>query len=88
MKGKYEHKYTPRFNKLLKKLYPSLKSEAVKAINDFKDETNHQSLKLHKLTGALDGHYSFSINYKYRIIIKFVATDVVFLDIGDHDIYK
>lgn len=88
MKGKYEHKYTPRFNKLLKKLHSNLRSEAVKAIHDFKDESNHKSLKLHKLSGALEGHYSFSVNYRYRIIIKFVGTDVVFLDIGDHDMYK
>jgi plasmid maintenance system killer protein len=50
---------------------------------------NHSSLKVHKLNGPLKGSYSFSVNYKIRIIFQYVSKkEVVLLTVGDHKIYK
>ena len=53
----------------------------------FIDET----LKTHKLTGKLNGKYSCSINYEYRIvmIIEIKDNELYLLNIGTHDVvYK
>ena len=44
-------------------------------------------LKTHKLTGKLDGLWSFTIDYDCRIIFKFLKTagEVLLIDIGTHD---
>ncbi len=88
MKGKYDFVYSSRFEKEYKKLKKILDEEILLAINKFRHEENHKQLKLHKLTGEFHEYYAFSVNYKYRIMIKFVGNEVHFVDIGNHDIYK
>lgn len=88
MKGEYRYIFQPIFLRTLKKLHKDIQQEALESIESFKDEKNHKSLKLHKLHGVFENLYAFSVNYKYRIIIEFVDDKVLFLDIGNHDIYK
>jgi addiction module RelE/StbE family toxin len=47
----------------------------------------HPSLRLHKLSGRLDGVFSVSINMSYRVMINFVIKEhqIVLIDIGSHD---
>ncbi len=45
-------------------------------------------LETHKLHGKLKDLWSFSVGNKYRIVFEFDNSDVIFLDIGDHDLYK
>ncbi len=47
----------------------------------------HPSLRLHKLSGRLDGVFSVSINISYRVLINFIIKDnqIVPIDIGSHD---
>lgn len=46
----------------------------------------HPSLKTHKLTGALQGYWSFSINHDIRVVFYFSSKEkVVFADIGTHE---
>lgn len=47
----------------------------------------HPSLRLHKLSGRLDGVFSVSINIAYRVLINFIIKDnqIVPIDIGSHD---
>ncbi len=81
--------YAVSFIRQYKKLNPSLKSEIKEKIQQFKNKKNHTALKVHKLSGRLDGKYSFSVNYKIRIIYKYGEdqNEAFFLDVGDHSIY-
>ena len=84
-----ELQYTSNFMRELKKMNPDLIEEVIEKIEQFKDRANHKILKVHKLKGKLYGRYSFSVNYKMRIIFHFKTTNLATLiTIGDHDIYK
>lgn len=46
-------------------------------------------LRTHKLSGELSGAWAYSVNYNYRVIFRFLKGDeVIYYDIGTHDIYK
>jgi len=81
--------FTGRIIRELYELEKDLQNEAYEKINLFKDVTNHKALKVHKLHGRLKDWYSFSVNYKYRIVFQYEGKNkVIMLAIGDHDIYK
>jgi mRNA-degrading endonuclease RelE of RelBE toxin-antitoxin system len=80
--------YHPRFKKVYKKLSAELKSKAEIKENLFRNNSFHPSLGTHKLCGKLKNQWSFSIDKKYRILFEFDNSDVIFLDVGDHEIYK
>lgn len=81
--------YTPTFLRQLGSLEPDLRDEAIEAVKQFEDLKNHKLLRVHKLKGRLLGRYSFSVNYKTRIIFLYLTKDeVVLLAIGDHDVYR
>ena len=65
-------------------------STLVKAFEEkiiiFEKEPFHSSLKTHKLTGHLDGYWSFSVSYDCRVIFSFASEEkVILVDIGKHD---
>lgn len=81
--------YAPRFVRELGKLERKLQEESLEKIKSFCNPRNHKQLKVHKLHGPLKNRYSFSINYEYRIVFNFQSKkEVIFLSIGNHDIYK
>lgn len=81
--------YPPVFIKKFSKLGNDLQEECYQKINLFKNRKNHISLKVHKLHGKFKNCLGFSVNYKFRVIFRYVSKDeVLFLDIDDHDIYK
>ena len=81
--------YTPHFIQQVKTLESSLQEEIVEKIELFKNLKNYKRLKVHKLKGRLSGRYSFSVNYKIRIVFSYLSKNkAVLLAIGDHDIYK
>lgn len=81
--------YTSNFVKFYSKLSRDLKTEIKEKIELFKNKENHQILKVHKLHGKLKNRYSFSVNYKVRIVFEFVGKNKIIMHtIGDHDIYK
>lgn len=81
--------FKPSFVREFGKLPEDLQDEAMERIELFKDTKNHQKLKVHKLKGRLSSYYSFSVTYSHRIVFSFASkTEVVFLAIGDHDVYK
>jgi plasmid maintenance system killer protein len=47
----------------------------------------HPSLRLHRLSGKLDGVYSVSINLSYRITLEMLITEqeIIPINVGDHD---
>jgi len=76
------------FIRQFKKLEEALSLEVREKLELFKDPKNHAMLKVHKLHGPLKGYHSFSVNYKTRIIFDYQSkTEVVFMTIGDHDVY-
>ena len=81
--------YAPRFTRHFKRLTRELQEETVQKVELFKDPKNHALLKVHKLHGPLAGSYSFSVNYKTRIVFDYISKkEVTILTIGDHDIYN
>lgn len=81
--------FSSEFFRKLKNLDPDLQEEIFEKIDLFRDRKNHQILKTHKLKGKLQGRHSFSVNYKHRIVFKYITKQEVFLlTVGDHDIYK
>ncbi len=80
--------YKPQFIRQFNKLPKNLQEEVLEKVESFKDVSNHQTLKVHKLHGTFADCYSFSVNYKYRIIFNYATKkEVNILTIGDHDIY-
>jgi len=80
--------YKPTFVKQYKKLPEALRLEVKEKIALLKQDPNHSFLKTHKLNGWLDGKWSFSVNYKYRVIFQYLSKDeAILLSVGDHDIY-
>ena len=81
--------YKPSFVKQYSGLELALKEEIKEKIEAFKNKANHKQLKVHKLKGRLSDYYSFSVNYKYRIIFIYLSPkEAVLLTVGDHAIYK
>jgi len=81
--------YTPKFVRQYKKLNSLIKEEIKQRIVLFKKDSNSPRLKVHKLHGDLAVSWSFSIDYKYRIVFKYMSrNEVILLAIDDHDVYK
>lgn len=81
--------YKPSFVRALNKLPRDLQEEVIEKIELFKVAKNHKHLKVHKLKGKLKDRYSFSVNYKYRIVFLYISkAEAVLLAVGDHDVYK
>ena len=82
-------RYSPKFRRQYKKLPKEIKSRAEKREVIFRQNPFDPQLKTHKLHGSQEGFMAFSVDYSYRIIFEFGATDtVIFYEIGTHDIYE
>jgi len=81
--------YKPSFVREFKKLPAELQEEALERIDLFRNEKNHEKLKVHKLKGRLKDFHSFSVTYSHRIVFSYESKkEVVFIAIGDHSVYK
>ncbi|MEK7185263.1 MAG: type II toxin-antitoxin system RelE/ParE family toxin [Patescibacteria group bacterium] len=71
---------------MYKGLEKNLKEEVKNSILLFKNIKNHKKLKVHKLRGVLKNAYSFSVNYRVRIVFKYEDEHTVnLLYVGSHD---
>lgn len=78
-----------QFARQFRKLDQHLQEEVVEKLELFKDPVNHESLKVHKLSGRLAGKYSFSVNYKARVIFSYpIPSEALLLLVGSHDLYN
>lgn len=82
----FTESYDRRAAKWLKK-HPNLKNQYLKTLELLELNPFHPSLRLHALSGRLQGVYSVSINLSYRITLEMLITEseIVLLNVGDHD---
>ena len=81
--------YSSKFAHEYKRLPDKIKIIAEKKELIFRNNPFDPSLETHKLHGKLDEFWSFSIDYKYRIVFEFIESDLVhFHSVGDHSVYR
>jgi len=78
-----------RFDKSYKKLPKRIKDRAKEKEKIFRESPFHPALGTHKLSGKEKESWVFDIDFHYRIKFLFLNDEeVLFLDIGTHEIYK
>ncbi|MBI2268030.1 MAG: type II toxin-antitoxin system mRNA interferase toxin, RelE/StbE family [Candidatus Blackburnbacteria bacterium] len=80
--------YSPGFVKSLAKFPKSQLRNLATKEEIFRENLFDPRLKTHKLKGRLEGFYSFSISYHWRIVFHFEGDEVFFDAAGTHSIYK
>lgn len=82
----FTEQYNKRAAKFLKR-HPDAEKQYEKTLELLELNPHHPSLRLYSLTGRLDGLQSISINLKYRIVIEMIITEteIVLINVGDHD---
>ncbi|MBU1089885.1 type II toxin-antitoxin system mRNA interferase toxin, RelE/StbE family [Patescibacteria group bacterium] len=86
--GKTIIRYTTHFARAFKKLNPELRDLLKTREAIFRENIFDSRLRTHPLRGELNGFYSFSITYKYRILFKIEKDgSATFINVGDHSIY-
>ena len=83
--------YHQRFKKAYAKLPFETRLKAEKCEILFLANPFDARLNTHKLHGKLKSKWSFSVDNRFRIVFEFERQDrsnVIFLDIGDHDLYR
>ncbi|OGZ32705.1 MAG: hypothetical protein A3H02_02970 [Candidatus Niyogibacteria bacterium RIFCSPLOWO2_12_FULL_41_13] len=79
----------PRFDKSYKKLPREIKEKVKQKEKIFRENPFDPRLKTHKLHGKEKEALAFWINYYYRVKFIFLNDrEVLFLDVGAHEIYK
>ena len=80
---------TPKFEKKYKKLPDNIKNKAKERELIFRENPFNSKLRTHKLSGKEQNSWSFYVDYSIRIKFIFLSNkEVLFLDIGPHNIYK
>ncbi|OGF61887.1 hypothetical protein A2926_00680 [Candidatus Giovannonibacteria bacterium RIFCSPLOWO2_01_FULL_44_40] len=89
MKLKANVEYSSSFKRAYDKLDNTISKKAERRINIFLQDSFDKRLDTHKLHGKLKDFWAFSVDDKYRIVFGFVNdTQVVLLDVDDHDLYR
>ena len=78
--------YNRRAAKWIKR-HPDLRPQYLKALQLLELNPFHPSMRLHVLSGRLQGMHAVSINLSYRITLEFLMTEqeIVLVNVGDHD---
>ena len=80
---------TPRFQRAYRKLPPTLRALATERDQLFRRHAFDPRLKTHALKGQLKGLWSYSVDYRHRILFEFIGRDeALYHDIGSHDVYR
>lgn len=80
--------FTRAFVRKYNSLGEELRAEVREKLELFRDYQNHKQLKVHKLHGCLSGNFSFSVNYRTRVVFEYVGKNKIMCkDVGDHEIY-
>ena len=78
--------YNRRAARWLKK-HPDLRQHYLKTLQLLEANPFHASLRLHALSGKLQGLHAVSINLSYRITLELLIQDeqIIPVNVGDHD---
>jgi mRNA-degrading endonuclease YafQ of YafQ-DinJ toxin-antitoxin module len=82
----FTESYNRRAARWLKK-HPDLRQQYLKTLQLLEANPFHPSLRLHALSGKLQGVHSVSINVSYRITLELLIQDekIIPVNVGDHD---
>ena len=82
----FTEQYNRRAAKFLKR-HPDVGTQYAKTLELLELNPHHPSLRLHGLSGRLDGLQRISINLKYRVTIEMIITESesILINVGDHD---
>jgi mRNA-degrading endonuclease YafQ of YafQ-DinJ toxin-antitoxin module len=78
--------YEKRAVRFLKR-HPELENQYLKILQLLELNPHHPSLRLHALSGRLNGLHSVSINLSYRITLELIIQEqeIIPVNVGDHD---
>ncbi len=78
--------YVRRAAKWLKR-HPEAEQQYLKILQLLELSPFHPSLRLHALSGRLQGLHSVSINLSFRITLEFLVIDneILLINVGDHE---
>ncbi|MCR4313764.1 MAG: type II toxin-antitoxin system RelE/ParE family toxin [Candidatus Uhrbacteria bacterium] len=80
--------YTSHFKRGAKRLPVSLRPVIEERLELFQEDPFAPTLKTHKLEGKLRDYWSFSVDYRYRVIFSFEGKSKILLhSVGDHSMY-
>jgi len=82
-------RYSRRFLRSLRHLPGKITEQVQEKEKTLKENPFHSSLRTHKLSGKNKDSWAFWVDYSYRIKFIFLSDEeVLFLDIGTHEIYE
>ena len=83
----FTEQYEKRAARFLKR-HPELEKQYLKTLQLLEMNPHHLSLRLHSLSGRLQGLHSVSINLSYRITLELLVQDedIILVNVGDHDV--
>lgn len=78
--------YDKRASRFLKR-HAELEKQYLKTLQLLELNPHHPSLRLHALSGRLQGLHSVSINLSYRITLELLiqGKEIIPVNVGDHD---
>lgn len=80
---------TTRFKRSFRRLPAEVQEKAVEREQLFRLDPFDPRLETHKLRGRLKKLWSYSVDFRYRVLFRFAAGHaVIYFDIGDHSIYR
>ena len=82
----FTEQYNRRAAKFLKR-HPDALKQYTKTLELLEVNPHHPSLRLHALSGRLEGLHSVSINLSFRMTLEMIVADadIVLINVGDHD---
>jgi len=81
--------YTSHYLKSYERLPKYIQEIQDKKEKWFKENPFDPKLETHKLKGGYKNFYSYSVTRSFRVLFRFIKEkEVIFYDIGTHEIYK
>ena len=83
----FTDQYVKRATRFIKR-HPALEKQYLKTLQLLELNPHHPSLRLHALSGRLQGLHSVSINLSYRITLELLIQneEIILINVGDHDV--
>lgn len=80
---------TSRFKKSFRRLPREVQEKSVERENIFVANPFDPRLDTHKTKGRLKGLWSYSVDFRFRVLFRFIDEEtVIYYDIGDRSIYR